>query len=207
VFRSDCKVFGCISSKSEDYRCSVLVGVYLGFVLVFGVIYYIIHTLLYYIIIHILLYLIISYTILFFSSSLPTFSSSTSSSSQYSFYTCRYLHILIYVQSFLYNILPSPSIPFSSFPSSSFILYLSVLTYTYLYYPIFPPPFPNKLSINIKRNTHLSLSQRSTHLSIIHSILVGTYIYLFISHPILYNILPSSSNLTPHVLSEWMVEV
>ena len=32
---------------------------------------------------------------------------------------------------------------------------------------------------------------------LIHSIRVGTYIYLFIFH----------KNLTPHVLSEWMVEV
>ena len=38
--------------------------------------------------------------------------------SQYSFYTCRYLHILIYI---------------IRYSSSSFILYLSVLPYTYLY--------------------------------------------------------------------------
>jgi hypothetical protein len=34
MFRSDCKVFGCISSKSEDYWCFELVDGYLGFELV-----------------------------------------------------------------------------------------------------------------------------------------------------------------------------
>jgi hypothetical protein len=58
---------------------------------------------------------------------------------------------------FLYTLLISSSS--SSFspllpipPSHSFILYLSVLTYTYLY-SILPHSFSNKLSINIKRNT------------------------------------------------------
>jgi hypothetical protein len=35
VFRSDCKVFGCISSKSEQNWCFELVEGYLAFELVF----------------------------------------------------------------------------------------------------------------------------------------------------------------------------
>ena len=64
-------------------------------------------------------------------------------SSQYSFYTCRYLHILIYIQSvlFSYSSLPISPLILSHLPPSSHLL-------------------PN-----------------------IHSILVGTYIYLFIFFP------------------------
>jgi hypothetical protein len=103
VFRSDCKVFGCISSKSEQNWCFELVDVIyvwagvdvwcLGY-------YYIIY---YYYYILYIYYYIIYYTILL-----------------------------------LYLILYSSSSPLLSFPSSS---------------------------------------------SSFHSILVGTYIYLFISHP------------------------
>jgi hypothetical protein len=105
-------------------RCvvSICIGC-VGFVLVLtcGGILYI--TIIYYIIIHyyIILYYtyIISYTIL--SSSILLFSSQYSSllfPSQYSFYTCRYLHILIYISSQPIS-LPS-SLLFSSFPTIPF---------------------------------------------------------------------------------------
>jgi hypothetical protein len=52
--------------------------------------------------------------------------------------------------------------------------------------------------------THLYSIQLSLLLFylLIHSILVGTYIYLFI-----FIFFPNLNNSTPHVLSEWMVEV
>jgi hypothetical protein len=121
------------------------------------------------------------------------------SSSQYSFYTCRYLHILIYI-------LPSPTIRPRTFYRSGWlrcdvfnswewyrfqfefmfwprtfyrsgwlrcyilyiILYL-ILLYIYYYYIIILYilyPIPS--------------SSSSSDPSLIHSILVGTYIYLFI---------------------------
>jgi hypothetical protein len=138
--------------------------------------YYTIIILLYYYILYIILYYYIHYYILYpilyssphllpflISSSPPIlplpslpllFCSLPSLSiilpSQYSKYTCRYLHILIYIIRYSKTI-------FCSLPSLLFptILYLSVLTYTYLYSP----------------NLH------------------------------------TSTILTPHVLSEWMVEV
>jgi hypothetical protein len=77
--------------------------------------------------------------------------------SSHSFYTCRYLHILIYILfqysslllSFLFPIsssLLTHLLLFLSHPisdlysqySTTFILYLSVLTYTYLYSRLFP---------------------------------------------------------------------
>jgi len=108
VFRSDCKVFGCISSKSEQNWCFELVLLYLILSLYIIILLYIIsYTLLF------------SSSILIFSSPLPTFLPSS-----YPTNTCRYLHILIYIQSFILS-------------SSHLILYLSVLTYTYLYYTQF----------------------------------------------------------------------
>jgi hypothetical protein len=101
-----------------------------------------------------------------FSSSLPI-PFSIPPTPQYSFYTCRYLHILIYIILFLIS--SSSLSPLSS--HSSYIH--SILVGTYIYLFIFYP-------------------------LLIHSILVGTYIYLFIFN---------QNNSTPHVLSEWMVEV
>jgi hypothetical protein len=123
VFRSDCKVFGCISSKSEQNWCFELVDGYLAFELVLtcGVYYYIIiHILLLYII-HILYYL---YTIFF--------------------------HILLPLPLFLpfLNhpplIFSSSSLPSSSFLILSFILYLSVLGYGYLYSITYSFPSPQQ---------------------------------------------------------------
>jgi len=92
--------------------------------------------------------------------------------------TCRYLHALIYIlfRSFPITSLLSPSHTTPPHLSSSH-------------------PFPS-LSSSIFLPILFSLIYLS-----IHSILVGTYIYLFIFFPIFNN------NLTPHVLSEWMVEV
>ena len=98
------------------------------------IIYYIIHTLLYYILYYlILLYILLYYTILFLLSFLYLPSQQSDlfllfpifpSHSQYSFYTCRYLHLLIYIipDSFplLFlssNILSSIPSPPSSHPS------------------------------------------------------------------------------------------
>jgi hypothetical protein len=115
-----------------------------------------------YIIIHILLYYILSYTILF---SYQFLSSSSSPShtdlSSFLFYTPLFL--------------PNPLI-------LSFILYLSVLTYTYLY------------SINL-----LPISNNNSDPAQIiggMSRVVDGYWYLVLVYV-----------LTPHVLSEWMVEV
>ena len=133
-----------------------------------------------------------------------------------------YIYIYIYI---LYYILYYTLLPFSSllFPflsqsdlssvlfSSlflSFILYVSVLPYTYLYsllipspliysHPLFFCPSPSSQSI-ILTKLLLSYSQSSN----IHSIRVGTWICLFIFRQYIFQ-----DNSTPHVLSEWMVEV
>jgi hypothetical protein len=135
-----------------------------------------------------------------------------------------------------------------------FILYLSVLTYTYLYLKLYSSilfysstillPFSSShiplplllyytllffLSFIFQSNPPFLLFILWSIISLpnIHSILVGTYIYLFI----FYQYLPGQSDparsigvegrgrdwewlrcdvfyvLTPHVLSEWMVEV
>jgi len=116
-------------------------------------------------------------------------------SSQYSKYTCRYLHILIYILSGQSSNLSS--VLFLLFPI--FILYLSVLTYTYLYYLLILSQ-TSYLS-NMERNTS-SINKRNLSIyQLIPGILVGTWIHIFIfnhSFP---------KYLTPHVLSEWMGEV
>jgi hypothetical protein len=143
----------------------------LYYTLLLYIIYYtIIHIIFYY---YILLLYIISYTILFFYSSLPLYTSDLSSIpsphlilshlpnllflslpfpnpllSSHSFYTCRYLHILIYI-----HLLSSP-ILFSSNPSQTRYpslkgIHLSISRFK-----------RNNTSIYllVKRNTHLSIS-------------------------------------------------
>ena len=166
MFRCDCKVFDCISSKSEQNWCFVLVDGVLAFVLVLtcGVILYIIHILL--LLYPILLYItiIISYTILFSSvlhlssSSLPPLLTSfLFFLFQYSFSSFPILFYSFFLSSHLRLLIPSSSSSYPLIHSISrlkgihiylmfkgithlqiFILYLSVLTYTYLYYlPIY----------------------------------------------------------------------
>ena len=165
--------------------CILLLHIYYYYILYY---YYIIHY--YYYIIHYYYYIIL-YTILFSSPLLPfpSFISSTISS-----------------------VLPS-----SIMPIPIFILYLSVLTYTYLYsiscssHPLIYHLFlPDKISIS-KKNTHLSRLKGITHLLMfrlreyiylsIHSILVGSYLCLFISYTILSSSSHSSdqSSVLPHL--------
>ena len=170
---------------------------YTYYIIYYYILYYYTIIIIYYTIIHILYYtlLLFSSILSFPFSSFPILSSSSipifflfhllfysfPSHSQ-PFYTCRYLHLLIYIPFFLFSSDLSPSVPLpllffpfpiigsiSSYPLPNipfpysipiFILYLSVVPYTYLCSPIFPPIFHQ---------------------------------------------LPKY--LTPHVLSEWMVEV
>jgi hypothetical protein len=150
-----------------DIRC-------LGYYIIHILLYYTYYILYYY---YILLLLYIYYYYILYYTLLPLFFSFQSllfpyliynphlfhllffSPSQYSFYTCRYLHILIYtilISSDLFLLIYSPSYPtilissdlisssslfsISSdlfnpiyLPSPIFKVYLSVLTYTYLY--------------------------------------------------------------------------
>ena len=169
--------------------------------LTLGVIYYytiiIYYIILYYYILYIiiLLYHILSYTILFsssifhslpsllfypFLSSPPPFSPILSCSSflKYSFYTCRHLHTVIYIL-------------FSSSDLSSFIFYLL----------LFSSPLPSILPLLFSPSSHSHRISINLQSSLIPRILVGTSIHLFIFNQYLID------NLTPHVLSEWMVEV
>jgi hypothetical protein len=134
-------VFKCVVFCVLTFELVDGSGLTLG---VYVIIYYTYYTIHYYYIL--LLLYIISYTILFSSSSsssLPFPYSPLPLSLPHSFYTCRYLHILIYIP--------------SGYLSSSFISQYSLL---------------------------------------IHSILVGTYIYLFIffglSHSFTNHSFPSS---------------
>ena len=76
---------------------------------------------------------------------------------------------------------------------------IHILSYTYIpfLYPSSPPTF---LRSTPPSPLH-SLLPLSSSVPNIHSILVGTSIYLFISLMLWFSVL------TPHVLSEWMVEV
>ena len=101
------------------------------------------------------------------------------------------LYILSYTILIIsYIILFSSSDLFSSIPSP--LLFLPPLLPPYI--PL--PPLPNPL---IPLLFYLSLPL------LIQSIRVGTWISLFIFQQ--YPIFPIPNNLTPHVLSEWMVEV
>jgi hypothetical protein len=196
--------------------CSVLVGGYLCSELVFWFdircyivyyTYYILYIILYYYIIYylILYYYILYYTLLFF---------------------CLYSSLLI-LQFYppLLFILLDPYLIFCLYSSLLIILqfYSSLLFILLDPYLIFYLSFPS----NVFSSSHLSSSFPIPFTSFpllpnIHSILVGTYIYLFIlfSSILLSFILylsvlgytylysnPNQNNLTPHVLSEWMVEV
>jgi hypothetical protein len=160
--------------RSGWLRCVVVICIGLAFVLVLVLYIIISYTytiiIIYYKIYYYYILYILYYTLLFYSLSFPL----PLNLSSFPFYSSN----------------PLPNTFLSSFQSQpiSFILYLSVLTYTYLYYP-------NLSSILHSSPLLLFFPIYPT----IHSILVGTYIYLFIFPPL--------PNLTPHVLSEWMVEV
>jgi hypothetical protein len=120
-------------------------------------VYIILYILYYYYILHILYYtIIICYTYLILYYTLPSsvlFSSSLLSfiyippshfssllpplllfySTPHSFYTCRYLHILIYI--LLFSLSPSSSSPF--LPNHRILLIHSILVGTYIYLFIF----------------------------------------------------------------------
>jgi hypothetical protein len=146
VFRCDCKVFGCISSKSEqNWWFSFRAGV------MWCILYlYIIHILLY--IYYILYYILYITIIILFSSSIPfpSFSSNPSSSD------------LPYLPNNLYH-LSFPSLPYNPPSSSSNIHSILVGTYIYLFisHPIFQShPLPNPFQTrypSLKGITHLSL--------------------------------------------------
>jgi hypothetical protein len=211
VFRSDCKVFGCISSKSEQNWCFELVEGYLAFVwcsVLYLILYIISYTIIHYyyyitIISYTIIIHILYYTLLFCSSSIFLFSSSSilptpfllslplqilpshpnihlpsillpssllpiqSSSSQYSFYTCRYLHILIYIL-FQYSshlIFPSLSSPS---PHSHLIHFLFCSSSSLPSSLLFLPNISSSIFFSPLTQPH------------IHSILVGTWVRLFI---------------------------
>jgi hypothetical protein len=122
----------------------------------------------------------------------------------YYYYILYYTYTIILYIILLYTILSSSSFPI-------FILYLSVLTYTYLYSSVL-------FFFSSSVYTLLFYSLPHPPPLLIHSILVGTYIRLFIFFyspphlsllPIfsLQSFSPQPKYLTPHVLSEWMVEV
>ena len=103
-----------------------------------------------------------------------------------SFYTCRYLHILIYIPDSSPTIDPARSIPI---PNILLLFYL--------------PPHPNLLFPPHPNNLiYLQFSSSPTpHFILYLSVLTSTYLYSI-------NIQSQYSKyLTPHVLSEWMVEV
>ena len=135
VFRSDCKVFGCISSKSEQNWCFVLVCGDLAFELVLRC--YILLYIYYYILLYITIIIhILYYTLLFLLS--PSLLSP---------HLPLLPNILFLFRSFLtFPTLFSSILLFLSLSSQYspiFILYLSVLTYTYLYYL---PNTPSQIS-------------------------------------------------------------
>jgi hypothetical protein len=113
----------------------------------------------------------------------------------YIYYTLYHTIILYYTLLF-----------FSSFFSSSIFLIYPLLIYLPLIFPSHPLLFfssqypPNIHSILVGTYIYLFIFQ--THLPLIHSILVGTYIYLFI-FPILFSF---PTILTPHKLSEGCLE-
>jgi hypothetical protein len=195
-------------------------------------IYYYIILLLYIIHIHYyILYLILSYTILFFSLLIyPPFLSNlslpiplllffslifqTSSSSPiflpnplilssfphpslpsfpHSFYTCRYLHILIYILSVYLN-----------YPIISFPLFRSFLPIQSS--SIFLPTQPDTLQIF--SSSHSFYTCRYLHTVIYILSIFRSYLFFPIYLLFYYLLFPIfKNNLTPHVLSEWMVEV
>jgi hypothetical protein len=149
-------------------------------------------------------------------SSLLILPSSSLPNHTHSFYTCRYLHILIYILSLKNNLTPHKlsegCLEWCSFICVVFGLRLRcvglmsidlscwcyIINYTLLSYTILSSPYLLFQSTRLSPN-HLSVFSHPLILPNIHSILVGTYIYLFIFF--------FKNNLTPHKLSEWMVEV
>ena len=156
----------CDVSCWFDVRCYIVYYILYYYILYYYILYIYIYY--YYILYYTLLYYtIISYTILSsllphllflfhsiliflpFPLSSPILSLPILFSSQYSFYTCRYLHILIYIQSFQSShLIHNPFFPLLS-PSdlssqyslplfqSSFKVYVSVFIVGYLYLLIF----------------------------------------------------------------------
>jgi hypothetical protein len=99
----------------------------------------------------------------------------------YIYYIILFSSLLLFLSFIFLSSIPLPIFHPDLFPI--FILYLSVLTYTYLYslqiFLLFPPTF----SLPLRLSPYLLSFPYH-----IHSILVGTYIYLFISHPIFYSL-------------------
>ena len=176
--------------------CSFRAGVdvryyyYILYIIILSYSYY------YYIlyIIHILLYIIISYTILFLLPipsiflSIPSLFSSLllfSSSLLPSFFPSP-----IPILSSLLSSLPSQSISSSSLPSQSSSIYLLLF-----FSPL--PSFPFRSFTSPSSSIPIPSSHSSSH----HSKYTCRHL-----HTLIY-IQSSSTILTPHVLSEWMVEV
>jgi hypothetical protein len=168
--------------------------------------YYILYYYTYTIISYYILYyytIIYYYPILYSSSSIPPSSPQQSytllfSSLLYSFYTCRYLHILIYI--LLPSPHPLPLIPIIPLPIlllfSSHLSSVPSSSSSHSFYLLV-----KGIHLSIFRlNGYTSISKRN-NISIINSFYTCRYLHILIY------ILSSFPNLTPHVLSEWMVEV
>ena len=131
----------------------------------------------------ILLYYILPYTILFCSSVYTLLLFCSISSSLPPLLFIFFSSYLLFLSSFLSSIIPSQ--PFYTCRYFHLLIYI-------------PSSFPFQ-------SRYLSILKGITHLSISFILYLSgvTYTYLYSSD--LSNL--SSSNLTPHVLSEWMVEV
>jgi hypothetical protein len=113
---------------------------------------------------------------------------------------------------FLYTHLPSIPLIISS---SSFILYLSILIYTYLYYILFfsspLPPHPNTpphSSSNPSFPSHnlLFLLSNIPPISFILYLSILIYAYLYLIRIFIFPFHLPLNNLTPHILSEGCLE-
>ena len=160
---------------------------YIIYYILYNIIYYII-LLLYYYILYILYYIVIHILyILYYYILYYTLPSSP-------------LSYLSYLSSILLP--PLLSLPFLSHSSSSFphprILVATWIRLFILYYSI--PIFFSAILPSFQSSFSSSSTPNPYHL--IHSIRVGTWIHLFIFRGDSWD-----DNLTPHVLSEWMVEV
>jgi len=130
---------------------------------------------------------------------------------------CYYILLLYYILLYIYYTLPLfpsssssiPSLDLSSslLPLPSHPLIHSILVGTYIYLFIFSSVLSQTSYLSILKGIHIYLMfrlKRNTHiyLSFILYLSVLTYTYLYSLQ--IYLI---SNNSTPHVLSEWMVEV
>ena len=129
------------------------------------------------------------------------------------YYTIIYYYIIIYYYYILYIIILYYYTYTYTYTIMSYILYIyytlpsSDLSSFSLLFPsllfLFPLPFPI-LSSHSQSSSSPSLPLLF-HLILFQSLSFPEYLSAF-GYPYLYT-LPSQNNLTPHVLSEWMVEV